>query len=530
MVMTVVAGFWGASMIMVSGPTTAISAILFATLSEIASPDTALFTSLAITLTLMVGVLQFTAGILRLGGLISFISHSVLTGFTAAAALLIGASQLGGVLGVETERGGGVLERVHRVWLVTADINPIAITIALITLVALLVTLRVNKRLPAYIIALAAGSMVSILLGAPEHNVAHFEPLSSVLPSFQAPQLDLSVLRDLLPSAAAVAFVGLLEAISIGKAFAMRRGDDYSSNQEIIGQGLGNMIGSLFQSYAGSGSFTRSGLNADSGAKTPLSAIFAAGFLLALLFVVAPFVHLVPVPAIAALIIHVAWRLLDFAEIHHILRASRSETLILGATFVTGILTELDFAILVGVMVSLSVFLRTSSNPIVTVGAPTTVDGRRVFMNAHTFGLDQCPQIVATRLDGPLFFASVEHVDSEFQRLEPLNGHHRTRLINLVGVGKIDLSGAAFLLKEIKKSRRQGQDTFVLVANAQVIRILDQFHVLEELGERNLFPHKGEAIAAAVQRCDDDICATCHARVFRECATKPDSAGHVIPD
>jgi SulP family sulfate permease len=119
--------------------------------------------------------------------LISFISHSVLTGFTSAAALLIGASQLGGVLGVETERGGGVLERVHRMWLVTDDINPIAITIAMITLVALLVTLRANRRMPAYFIALTVGSIVSILLSAPEHGVARFEPLSSVQPSCQAP-------------------------------------------------------------------------------------------------------------------------------------------------------------------------------------------------------------------------------------------------------------------------------------------------------------------------------------------------------
>ncbi|MQY43952.1 STAS domain-containing protein [Epibacterium sp. SM1969] len=520
MVVTVVAGFWGSSMIMVSGPTTAISAVLFATLSEVASPGTALFTSLAITLTLMVGALQFAAGLLRLGGLISFISHSVLTGFTAAAALLIAASQLGGVLGVETERGGGVLERLYRVWQQAEHTNWTAVTISATTLAALLITLRFNKRLPAYIIALAVGSVVGFLVGAPERGVAMFDPLSSVLPSFQAPQLDLGVLRDLLPSASALAFVGLLEAISIGKGFAMRRSEDYSSNQEIIGQGLGNMVGSFFQSYAGSGSFTRSGLNADSGAKTPLSAIFAAGFLAVLLFLVAPFVHLVPVPAMAALIIYVAWRLIDFVEIHHIFRDSRSETFILSATFATGILTELDFAILVGVLVSFSVFLRNSSNPIVSVGAPATVEGRRVFMNAHAYELDQCPQIVATRLDGPLFFASVEHVDAELQRLEPLNGQHRTRLINLVGVGKIDLSGAAFLLKEIRKSRAQGKDTFILVANPQVIRILDRFHVLEELGEQNLFPHKGEAIAAAVRNADDAICATCQSRVFKECAGK----------
>ncbi|MES0884923.1 SulP family inorganic anion transporter [Roseibium sp. SCP14] len=521
MVVTVVAGLWGSSMVMVSGPTTAISAILFATLSEIATPATALYASLAITLTFLVGVLQFSAGLLRLGGLISFISHSVITGFTAAAALLIGASQLGGTLGIETERGGGVLERLHNVWTAAEGANVTAISISLITLASLLTVTRINKRLPAYIIALLAGSIAGYFLGAPDHGVHMFQPLTAVLPTFHLPNLDPARLRELLPSAATVAFVGLLEAISIGKGFALRRDEHYSSNQEIMGQGLGNLVGSFFQSYAGSGSFTRSGLNADSGARTPLSSVFAAGFLACLLIAVAPFVHLVPVPAMAAIIIYVAWKLIDFAEIRHIIRDSRSETLILGSTFATGILTDLDFAILVGVLVSLSVFLHKSANPIVSVGAPTTVDGRRVFMNAEAYGLAQCPQIVAMRLDGPLFFASVEHVSAEFQRLEPLGGKHRIRMINIVGVGRIDLSGAAFLMKEIRKSRAQGKDTFLLVANPQVIRLLERFHVLEELGNGNIFPHKGEAVAAAVNRAEADVCATCTLRLFNECKVKP---------
>lgn len=148
-----------------------------------------------------------------------------------------------------------------------------------------------------------------------------------------------------------------------------------------------------------------------------------AGILACLLIAVAPFAHLVPVPAIAAIIVYVAWKLIDFTETRHIVLDSRSEMLILGATFATDILTDLNFAILVGVLVSHSVFVHKSANPIVSVGAPTTVDGRRVFMNAEPRAWNNAPQIVAIRMDSPLFFASVEHVSAEFKRLEPLRGN-----------------------------------------------------------------------------------------------------------
>ncbi len=521
MVVTFISALWGASMIMVSGPTTAISAVMFASVSEFAEPGTALYISLAITLTLMVGAIQLSAGLARLGGLISFVSHSVITGFTAAAALLIAASQLSGALGITTERGGGVVERLHRVWENLGQTNLTAVYISAVTLAVLLVVMKINKRLPSYVLALAAGSVIGVILDAPDQGVAMFKALSSVIPSFVAPEITFTVIQDLLPSAFAVAFIGLLEAISIGKGFAMRRQDSYDSNQEIIGQGMGNIFGSFFQSYAGSGSFTRSGLNAESGAQTPIAAISASVFLLLLLLILAPFVSYVPVPAMATLILYVAWKLIDFEEIKHIVQDSQSETLIVFGTFLTGILLELDLAILVGVLLSISVFLHKSANPIVSVGAPTEAAGRRVFMNAHAYNLDQCPQIVAMRLDGPLYFASVEHVATQFAKFEELDGKHRTRLINLVGVGKIDLSGAAFLLKEIQVSRAQGVDTYLLVANPEVLKLLRRFHVIDALGEENLFPHKSEALNAAVANASGDICATCKLRLFHECSSKP---------
>lgn len=270
MIVTLIAAFWGSSMTMVSGPTTAISAVLFASLAPLAEPGTETYIMLAVALTLIAGVVQMLAGAFRLGGFISFISHSVLVGFTAAAAFLIASSQLAGVFGIATGGGGGVVDRLWRVADHMDQFNLTAFLIAAVTLLSLIGLTRVNKRLPSYIIALAFGSLVAYMLDAPANGVEMFTPLASVIPRFQSPNLSLGLVADLLPVAMTIAFIGLLEAISIGRSFALRRDESYSTNQEMLGQGLSNVVGSFFQCYAGSGSFTRSGLNVESGAQTPI--------------------------------------------------------------------------------------------------------------------------------------------------------------------------------------------------------------------------------------------------------------------
>lgn len=519
MIVPIVAAIWGSSMVMVSGPTTAISAVLFATLAPLAPPGTPEYVTLALTLTLLVGAMQLAAGLSGLGELIAFISHSVIVGFTAAAALLIFVSQLGPSLGLSSSEGG-VLPRLFDMARQLDQMEPMAIIIAAVTLGTILLATRMNRRLPSYIIALVVGSLAGYLLQATERGIAHFAPLGAVVPSFALPQLQVESLGALLPGAAAVAFVGLLEAISIGKSFASRRQERFDSNQEIVGQGLSNFVGSMFQCYAGSGSFTRSGLNADSGAKTPLSAIFAAGFLFLLLIAVSPLVAYVPVPAMSAIILYVALKLINHREIRHIVTTSRSETMILLLTFVTGVVSELDFAILAGVVASLAVFLSKSAHPLVAVGAPTEVGGRRVFLNAHHYDLPQCPQISMTRLEGPLFFGSVEHVERRFRQLDARDGA-KTRIFNLRGVGRIDLSGADFVLEEVRRARAQGHDLHLIAKHPDILRTLDRLHCREMLGPNHIHGTKAEAIEAAVAAARDDICARCRLRIFRECADKP---------
>lgn len=523
-VVCAVAAFWGTSKVMVSGPTTAISAVVFATLVEMATPGSVDYIVLALTLTFMVGVLQLISGMVGLGGLIAFVSHSVIVGFTAAAAFLIAASQLSATLGIKTEGGGGVVDRLARIFHQIGEMNAAALVVSFATLATILVVTRIDKRIPAYILALIVGAVVAHLWGGEDAGLRMFAPLSSVLPAFTTPQFSPSIIGDLLPGAVAVAFVGLLEAISIGKSFAFRRAERYDSNQEIVGQGLSNIAGSFLQSYAGSGSFTRSGLNAESGARTPMAAIFAALTLSLALYVVAPLVRFVPTAAMATIILYVAWKLINFSEIRHIVTSSRSETGILLATFLTGVFSELDFAILVGVLVSLGVFLNKSAHPSIGVGAPIEEDGRRVFRNVYAHNLSECPQIANLRIEGPLFFGSVEHVDEKFREIEDRYGKLRSTVLNLKGVGRIDLTGADLILAECRAARARGQDYHIIASHKSSRDALRRLHVTEVVGEDHVHFTKSDAIKRAVASADDDICGSCSLRVFHECAGKPGPA------
>ena len=225
-------------------------------------------------------------------------------------------------------------------------------------------------------------------------------------------------------------------------------------------------------------------------------------------------------PAISAIILYVAWKLINIAEIRHVIVTSRSETFILAATFLAGILSELVFAILGGVVASLAVFLNKSAQPVVAVGAPSEVNGRRVFMNAEAFDLPQCPQIRFVRIEGPRFLASVAHVEREFGRMEEKDGF-KTCILNLKGVGKIDFAGADFILSEARRARKRGNELHLIAANPRVLDVLGRLQCLDILGSENIHSRKSEVVRPAVVQASDRICKGCDFRCFKECSNKP---------
>lgn len=530
MITPIVAAIFGSSMVMISGPTTAISAVVFNALYLKHDPGSPEFIESALILTLLVGAFQLALGLAKLGRLVTFVSHSVLVGFTAAAAVLIGISQMGDVLGVVVERGGTVVERAINLVAAVDVVNWRSVAIAGFTLLLVLVFRRISERLPGFLLAMLGGGLLAWLLDARDHGVAMVGELPSITPSFYVPDITLERAGSLSESAFAIALIALLEAVSIGRAFATRTHTRFNANQEIIGQGMSNLVGGVFQAYPGSGSFTRSGVNYEAGAKTPISAIVSSILLGGMLFFIAPLVSLTPLPAMAGIILYVAWKLIDRKEIRHILRSSRADSAVVVATVLAGLFVRLEFAIYVGVILSLLIFLSNSARPKLAISSPDPSSTRRSFRSVVAHSLVECPEMVFARIDGAVYFGSVETIEAEFRKLERDHPGQQHLVLVLKGVGEIDLAAADMIVEEHLRRRSRGGALHIVARYPPMLKRLRKLRVIETIGGENVFESKGTAIEQLVSRLPDDACAGCSARVFLECKGRPGAPELVTPD
>ena len=353
MVPSLVAALFGSSRLMVSGPANAISLTTLSLLSPLAVPGSDHYVALAITLAMMVGVFQIGLGLVRAGRLVDLMPHSVIVGFTAGAAVLIATSQLAPFLGLEIARGLSIPRVLEALWARRHEVNAMAVASGLATLVAMTVWQPFERRLPGILVGVIVGSLVAAGLQALMPDIAPLKALPAlkeVLPPLSWPDFSLSTLRSLLVPALVMTLLGLTEAVAIARSMAAIRGDTLDGNREFIGQGLANLSGSFFSSFPTSGSFNRSGVNLAAGARTPLAAASASGFLLLLVSLVGPLARYLPYAVVAGLLLSVAWRLIDRAEIIRIWREAPLDRAPLVVTFLATVTLSLEWAIGLGLL------------------------------------------------------------------------------------------------------------------------------------------------------------------------------------
>lgn len=528
MVPVIIAALFGSSLHLVSGPTTAISLVILANVSLFAEPGTVEYIRLALTLTFLAGLFQLGLGIARLGAVVNFVSHSVVTGFTAGAAILIATSQLGGFFGLNLPRGGSFLAVWGRLLQTLPDLNPYVAGIGAGTMLIALVLRRINPRLPALLLAMVSASVINFFVDGAAHGVVLMGALPAGLPPFSLPVPGLDEVRHLVPGALAIAMLGLAEAVSIARAVASRSQQMIDNSQEFVGQGLANVVGSFFSAYASSGSFTRTGLNFESGAKTPLAAVFSALLLAAIVLLVAPFTAYLPLAAMSGVILLVAVNLVDRHGIRHILRTDRSEAGVLGVTFLATLFVQMEFAIFCGVILSLLMYLKRTSHPSFVVLAPDPDILRRPLVNVDRKNVPECPQLKILRLDGSIFFGAVTHISEELHRIMNRSPEQCHILIVGAGINFIDASGCHMLFNEALSLKLSGRDMFFCSLKSEVLEVLERGMCLKRLGGQHIYENESEAIAKMVPRLDPERCACCHLRVFRECERMP-GGEHYLP-
>lgn len=516
MVTPIIAALFGSSRHLISGPTTAISIVVFSSISRYAEPGSPEFVQMALTLTFLAGAYQLGFGLARLGTLVNFVSHTVVVGFTAGAAILIATSQVKHVLGVEVPRGESFAHTWLDIFHQIGDINWYVVAIAGGTLATAILVRNISPRLPHLLLALVVGALIALLLGAQQHGVELVPAIPAHLPPLSSPDFSLAAIQQLAPEAFAIALLGLIEAVSISRAIATKSHQRIDSNQEFIGQGLSNMVGSFFSSYAGSGSFTRSGVNYASGAVTPLSAIFAAVLLMLVVLLVAPLTAYIPVAAMGGVILLVAWNLIEFHQMKVLVRASRSETGILVVTFLATLFLELEFAIYIGVLLSLVVFLSRTSHPDIVTLAPDRDNPKGKFINTETKPVPQCPQLRIIRVDMSIYFGSVNHVESKLAEISDEQGINHILLV-LSGTNFIDVAGAEMLVHEAQSLQDKGGNLYFCGMKGRVWQFMAHGGFIREIGASQFFENKPDAIVNIYKNLDKDGCHTCATPIFREC-------------
>jgi sulfate permease, SulP family len=530
MVPAVVAALWGSSRHLVSGPTTAISVLVFATLSPLAEPGSERYLGMVLTLALLAGVFQLAMGLARLGALVNFISHTVIVGFTAGAAFLIAASQIKNFLGLAVPRGAEFHETLLYAANHLGESHLWVAVVGLATLAAGLLARRFVPRLPYMIIAMVTGALVAAalnhVLGAATTGIETVGALPSALPSLSMPDLSYGTLKVLLFPAVVVAVIGLTEAVAIARSVAAKSGQRLDADQEFIGQGLSNIAGSVFSAYPSSGSFNRSGINFAAGARTPLAAALSAPILLAIALLA-----YLPVAAMAAILFIVAWGLIDWHHIGQILRRHPRERIVLIVTWL-GVLMDLEKGLFAGVVVSLLFYLYRTSRPAIEERAPLRSELGNPRRKMALAGADAPapPQPAPLRLRRSTYFGAVEHVREQLRRVDEEDPRRKWVLLLAQGINFVDLAGAQMLAEEARRRRALGGGLLIVGAQPAVHDMLVRSEEIAAIGAERLIAHKGDALRTVYRELDADLCRRCAVRAFSECQTTlPDGSARGDP-
>ncbi len=519
MIPPILAALFGSSLFMIAGPTNAIAILIFASLSPMATPGSADYIMLVLTVTFLTGVFQLAMGLARLGALVNFVSHTVIVGFSAGAAVLIASTQVKAFFGIDVPADASFFGMLKTVLLQIGHVNPYVTAVGVFTLVSGILCRRYVPKIPFMISATILGALFALLLdhlfGADVTRIATVGVLPSQLPPLSHPDWSLDTFRKTAPVALATTILALTLAVSVGRNMAIRTGQHVDSNQEFIGQGLSNLVGSFFSSFPSAGSFNRTAANHTAGAKTPMASVYSSLFLIVIVLLVAPLGRYLPLASVAAMLFLIAYGLIDVRNIRKVLQTSRSESAVMLVTFFAALFLGLQTAIYAGVLLSLMLFLNRAARPGVRDVKP---DPRATtfLLDADT-GLPDCPQLKMLRINGSIFFGAVEHAEAAMKAVDRGHPQQKHLLIASSGINIVDISGAEMLVREARRRRALGGGLYFHFMKDAVRDFLRRGGYLEEIGEENLFMPTDDAIAAIYPKLDPAICRACKARIFKPC-------------
>jgi sulfate permease, SulP family len=509
---------WGSSNHLTTGPTNALSLLTLSTLATLALPGSQAYIVAAGLLTLMVGALQLVLGLLRLGVIVNFVSHSVIVGFATGAGVLIAIRQVGPLLGIQLS-GGNIATTIASAFSGISAPHLLTAAIGIGTMILIILIRRLDPRLPGPFIAIVVSGVLVYLLGDQAEGVAVIGEFPRSLPPLAAlPVLDLDLISRLSTGALAVAAIGLVQTTAITRSVSSHTRQRLDSNQEFVGQGFANIFSALFSGYVASGSFSGTAVNLRAGARTRLASVVASLVVLLVILTVGPWAAYIPNSALAAILILTAYNMIDRVEIWRIWRGAPGDAIIMLVTFLGTMFLDLDFAVLAGIMLSFILYLMRTSAPRVQVVVPDK--NYRHFV--HRADADLCPQLGVVDILGDLYFGAVNHIEEEILHLASQNPDQRFLLIRMGHVNQIDFSGINMLESVIRSYRDRGGDVYLVHVSPLTYHLMETTGCLSYVGAKNLLDDD-RAIDHIFHRVlDPSVCIyECPVRVFRECQNLP---------
>lgn len=514
-----IAALWGSLRQLSTGPIAIMSLLVLTSLSTIAEPGTPAYFNAALALGLMVGVIYLAIGLLGMGIVMAFISHSAVKGFTSAAALIITATQLPHLVGIKTQTHEYMIEMLIDI---IRHLDALHWPTALIGTVAYAIirgVRAIRPHWPGGLIALVLTTTAVWFWGLERQGVAIVGHTAGGLPGFALPALDIDLMSRLIGPALIIGLVSFAETYSVGKTIATETGQKLDVDQEFIGQGLANLVGAFFQCYPVSGSFSRTALNFSAGARTAFSSVAASACVVLVLLAATPLLTYLPKAALAALVINAVLALFHPRQVLALWRMNRHDGIVALAVFSLALLTTPDYALLIGVLIALMFFLWKTMHPrIVRVTKDPQLN---MFVNADLDQKPGCPQILHLRSDNAIYFANAEYtVDHILERLEGLDTPVRFLLLDLQATGFIDLTGTDELRSLLAELRSRGVSFAVMGVRRPVKDVMASSGFLDDMAPGHVIDTPAQAIAFLFTRLDHGYCKNvCPHSLFHECPT-----------
>ncbi|WP_028581499.1 SulP family inorganic anion transporter [Desulfogranum japonicum] len=636
-----VASLFGSSRQLATGPVAVVSLMSAASLEPLATAGSPEFIAYSVVLALVVGVFQFSLGVLRLGLVVNFLSHPVVNGFTNAAAIIIASSQFSKFFGVYVDKAPHHYETMIRVAKAAFDYTHLPSLAFGVAAVAIMVTLRkINPRIPNVLVAVVITTVISYFTGfnhdtkvpvaalqvegiaetitAFNHTVeetkhlgdsraevgkkidelkkepssghgpsieviklqndvalltaqieeakAHSHELRTQLrgykfegveangaytffskddlpadietdgrtwrikvgnnalaadsllltgggaivgkipeglPKFRVPELSVGSFLKLLPTAIIISLLGFMEAIAIAKAMAAKTGQKLDPNQELIGQGLANIFGSIGSSYAVSGSFSRSAVNLQAGAVSGVSSVVTSVMVLVTLLFLTPLLYHLPQAVLAAVIMMAVIGLVNTKGFVHAYKAQKHDGIISILTFIVTLAyaPHLDKGIMVGVGLSMAVFLYRSMRPVV---AKLSMYKDESLQSMEQYQLRGCRHIAVVRFDGALFFANASYLDEQILKFRSDMPDLRYILLDARGINDIDASGEEELALIVDRMHSAGLGFAVCNAKGPILEVMERTHLLDKIGRENFYAETKDAVKDIVSKIHDN--------------------------